>query len=94
MVVFSETNLRSHFSQYESVLINLPPSDYYEKMVELIEKGNYLQILYGMGSNYVLILLDFFEEMEDYERCAIIRDTIDNHNKISGDNIQNKLLCL
>ena len=93
MTTFNETDLRSHFeSTGGKHLKNMPPADYYEKMIELIEKRNYLQILYGMGYKYLLILMDFFDEREEYDKCSLILSTIHNHNKISGDNL-NTSLC-
>ncbi len=92
MTSFNETDLRNHFENYKgNVIVNSPPSNYYEKMIELIEKNNYLQILYGFGYKYVLILLDFFEDRNEFDKCAIILETIENHNLISGDNLKTKL---
>ena len=84
--------LREHFKGYQGKLIgNLPPWDYYDIMINYIEKDNYLQIIYGMGVVYLLIILDFFEEREQYEYCAKIRDTIGNHKMVSGDNTKMRL---
>lgn len=88
----NKQELVSHFKSYkDTVLKNLPPSDYYEIIEGYIEKNNFLQILYGMGITYLLIILEFFEDKEDYVTCSIIRETIVNHNKISGDNLKTRI---
>ena len=46
-----------------------------------------------MGVLYLLVLLDFYEENEQFETCAEIRDTIGNYNIVSGENLNTKLEC-
>lgn len=56
------------------------------KIVHYIELDNYLQILYTYGIETIQALLGLFLEYEDYETCAIIRDTVYKHNKVTGKN--------
>tara|TARA_R100000656_G_scaffold122664_1_gene98447 strand:+ start:351 stop:632 length:282 start_codon:yes stop_codon:yes gene_type:complete len=56
------------------------------KIVHYVEADNYLQILYTYGIETIKALLGLFLEYEDYETCALIRDTVEKHNKATGKN--------
>ena len=91
----TKESLRKYFvgKHKAGVIPNTPPYDYYDIMLKYIEKKNFLQILNGMGVLYLLVLLDFYEENEQFETCAEIRDTIGNYNIVSGENLNTKLEC-
>lgn len=91
MIDFTETDLKAHFETHGKRLVkNTPPNECYKIMIKHISKRNYLQILYSMGYRYLLILMDFFEQREDYAKCSLILSTIHNHNKVSGSNIRTR----
>lgn len=55
-----------------------------------VYKGDYFNILYVCGETALLILLEHFEELQEFEVCATIRDTILEHNNLTNDNIPTK----
>ena len=57
------------------------------RILHFIHKSNYLQILYMYHEPVICKLLNHFTEVEDYDQCILIRDTVKNHNKATGDNI-------
>jgi hypothetical protein len=49
---------------------------------------NYLQILYTYKMEAIRALLSYYLEIEDYENCVLIRDTVLNHNKATGSSFK------
>lgn len=60
------------------------------EIVFRIYKDDYFSILYTCGHDTLIILLNYFEEMEEYEVCVSIRDTINEHNNLVKDNLPTK----
>lgn len=59
-------------------------------IIKYIKDGNFLQILYSYPFSVLVRLLDLYEFRDEYETCAIIRDTVNNYNKSTGKNLQLK----
>ncbi len=57
------------------------------EIVMRIYKSDYFSILYICGHIPLLILLEYFQELEEFEVCAQIINTISEHNKLTKDNI-------
>jgi|TARA_R110002073_G_scaffold308716_1_gene478809 hypothetical protein len=55
-----------------------------DRILLLISRDNYLQILYSYDIETLRLLLKFYLEIEDYAKCILIRDTVLNHNKATG----------
>lgn len=49
--------------------------------------GNYLQIFFDNGIKFIESLLAFLENIEEYEECTKIYDTIEKHKKATGEQI-------
>ena len=60
------------------------------EIVFRIYNKEYFSILYLCGHIHLLILLEYFEKLEEYEVCSLIIDTIDEHNKLVNDKIPTK----
>ena len=59
-----------------------------QKILHYIHTGNYLQIFYSYGKEILTELLDYFLSIENYIQCSLIRDTVKDHNKATGENIK------
>jgi hypothetical protein len=59
-----------------------------DSIISFINRKNYLQILYTWGPELINGLLNHFVEVEDYNQCIMIRDTIAKHNKATGEQIK------
>lgn len=57
-------------------------------IINLVRKGNYLQLIYSYDSLVVNELLQYFLSKENYEQCEAIRLTVYNHNKATGSQIK------
>lgn len=57
------------------------------EIVMRIYKEDYFNVFYICGETTLHILIDYFEELEEFEVCVTIRDTILEHNKLTKDNI-------
>lgn len=53
-------------------------------VVKLLRKSNYLQLLYNYGVHMLLTILKIYEEIELYEECAKIKQTIEDSNKLEN----------
>jgi len=51
---------------------------------------SYDTILYSYGHKFLIELLKYFEELEKYEDCHFIKETILEHNKYANDNLTTK----
>ena len=58
-----------------------------ERVRDYIEDGNYLQIYYDDGLDFVENLLEYFEQEENYEKCTEIRKCLEGIEKVSGRKI-------
>lgn len=72
-----------HLFEFLYPRINKPKGSV-EKIIHYVDKDNYLQILYTYGFEVIKELLLYFLDIEDYETCVIIRDTIEKNNKATG----------
>lgn len=62
--------------------------DQVDNIISYINKKNYLQILYTWGPELIQSLLKHFKSVENYTQCILIRDTINNHNKATGEQLK------
>jgi len=60
----------------------------FNNILSLIHRDNYLQVLYSYGPIMLSDLMNHFLEVENYEHCSKIRDTVYNHNKATGEQIK------
>ncbi len=60
------------------------------EIVMRIYQCDYFSVLYICGHLHLIILIEYFQELEEFEVCASIIDTITEHNKITNDNIPTK----
>jgi hypothetical protein len=58
------------------------------KILHFIHVNNYLQVLYSYGDEVLTQLLSYFLDVENYAQCARIRDSVNNHNKATGEQIK------
>lgn len=61
-----------------------------DNITSLINRKNYLQILYTWGPELINGLLKHFTDEEDYEQCILIRDMVERYNKATGQHIKLK----
>jgi len=59
-------------------------------IVMMIDLGNYLQIIYDYGIKCIRLIVAYYEEESEYEKCAAIKLAIDNYNKSTGANLNIK----
>lgn len=50
-----------------------------------LKTDKYTTLLYTYGSQFLLELLNYYEDLEMYEKCALIKETIESHNKLAND---------
>lgn len=60
------------------------PEGTISRIIHFVDMDNYLQIMYDYEIQTLQALQEFFLDREDYETCAIIRDTVLNFNKALG----------
>lgn len=72
-------------------LNNYPSLADYKRIVQLLFKQNYLQIYYEYGVTYLLILINYFEQNDEYEICGKIKKCIEDINKVTGYQNKTKL---
>lgn len=53
----------------------------FSRIEKLLERNNVTQIIFTYGIDLVLCLINFFEYIEDYKTCLIIKNKIIIHNK-------------
>lgn len=58
---------------------------------QLAEKIQLKKSLYNYGIKSFLISLQHYEEQGDYEVCSLMKETIEEHNQKSNDNLQTHL---
>jgi len=58
------------------------------KIIHLVHINNYLQIIYSFEIEVLKALLEHFLEVENYDQCAFIRDSVKSHNKATGAQIK------
>lgn len=58
--------------------------EYLPHVASLTFKSNYIQLLYDYDIDVLLTVLEVLEHNEVYEQCAVITQTIKNHNKLEG----------
>lgn len=49
--------------------------------------GKVRQMIYDFGIDFVLALIKFMEFREEYEICTILRDALEEHNAVTGENL-------
>lgn len=59
-----------------------------DSITSYINRKNYLQILYTWGPELINGLLSHFTSEEEYDQCILIRDTVNRHNKATGEQIK------
>ena len=59
-------------------------------IVALFIKRNFLHILYTYKLKTLKYILEYLEEQEAFEECALVRDTINKYNKATGENLKLK----
>lgn len=57
-----------------------------DRILFLIERDNYRQIFYDFSIEHVLKILNYFEEVEDFDTCAIILKEIESIKRTTGEN--------
>lgn len=57
------------------------------EIVMRIYQCDYFSVLYICGHLYLIILIEYFQELEEFEVCAEIINTIKEHNKLTKENI-------
>lgn len=65
-----------------------PDLEVLNNIYRYVETNNYTQMLFNYGKEYVLLCLKYFQEVEDYERCAIIVRQVKNFNQVQGTKIE------
>ena len=61
-------------------------------IIKAVEKTSYETIAYKFPTkDYLAVLLKYFEEREEYEKCKTVFDFIKVHNSLSEDKIKTKL---
>lgn len=81
-----------HFENYAEHLSDFFPSRYeIEEIIKYCETDNYFQILYVYGENLLLVLLNYFEYIEEYSTAQEILHQIEQHNKLTGERIKTHL---
>ena len=72
----------------EYIMNNIGYSDYSIKVLfNLIERQNYLQIIYSYNIEVLEYLMRSALEEEDYITCQKIQETVRLHNKATGSNL-------
>lgn len=59
-----------------------------QKILHFIHLSNYLQLMYTYGIGLLRELLTYFESIENYQQCILIRDTVVRHNKATGEQLK------
>jgi hypothetical protein len=57
-----------------------------DQILQLVEKDNFLQILYSYKIETIATMHDYFLEIENYRLCQRLKETIENQNKVAGKN--------
>lgn len=85
-----ENQMKFNESVHNFLKINFNhlPEDQIERIISFINRKNYLQLLYTWGPELLQGLLDHFVTEDDYAQCILIRDTVKNHNKATGEQIK------
>ena len=53
-----------------------------KKMVVFLKQGIVSKLIFDFGIDKLQILVDFLEEIEEYEILAVVRDRLKIHNKL------------
>ena len=56
-----------------------------DRVLLYVSRNNYLQILYTYKIETLSVLLSYYLDIEDYASCISIRDTVNDHNKVTGE---------
>jgi len=59
-------------------------------IVMMLDSGNYLQVLYDYGIKCISLIVAYYEDEDEYEKCAAIKLVVDNYNKSTGKNLNIK----
>lgn len=64
-----------------------PDSEVLNLVFKCVDVDNYYQLTHELGKSYTETCLKFFQDIEDYETCAIIIEEIQRYNKQNGTEI-------
>lgn len=84
----NKLELQDKLSLYLSVNYSKSNSSRVEHIIGLVNRSNYLQLLYSYGVELLNVLDSFFLSYEIYEENALINKTISDYNKSTGFNIK------
>lgn len=84
--------LKKHFDNYGSHLKDVfPDENEIRELIYQAERLNFFQILYLYDITYLLILLEFFENIQEYSTCAEIVKQIEEQNKLTDEHYKTHL---
>lgn len=83
--------IKMSFVRYGCHLQSQPDKTELNDIVFLIEQEWYSQLIYRYPKQYVAIILNHFEEQEDFEICTDIKNIIDVHNRINADTVSTNI---
>jgi hypothetical protein len=84
----AQMEFNSSVKDFLKIHFNHLIDDQAERIISFINRKNYLQLLYTWGPELLQGLLDHFLREENYDQCILIRDTVNNHNKATGEQIK------
>lgn len=84
--------LVSKFFESRIKYLPKPPQKWdLEQVLKYIERDDYNQLLFDYGEVYCLVVLEMFEQREEYETCAIILQQILTHNEVTDSSYKTHL---
>lgn len=85
------TNVSKYFESKTRYLPQPPQKWDLERVLKYIERDDYNQLLFDYGEIYCLVVLEMFEQREEYETCAIILNQILTHNEVTESSYKTHL---
>lgn len=88
----NKQELKDWWLEHVEYLDNYFPEDIeFLEIIRYTDKNDFINIMNLYGEDYILILLSFVENHQDYETCAEIIKQIKEYNKIFENNFRTKL---